>query len=79
MLRSLLIIALVTGMVSAQDWARAKVEKSHRHREWVTVKHDGRNVWSEAGYRAAAPDLLSGMAPNGPAHLISRRAKVPRQ
>src|SRR6185437_16059937 len=30
--------------VMAQDWARAKVEKSTRHREWVTVKHDGRSV-----------------------------------
>ena len=29
---------------SAQDWARAKLEKSPRHREWVTIKHDGRSV-----------------------------------
>ncbi len=84
----------------AQDWARAKVEKSPRHREWVTLKHDGRAVetfvvypevkdkapvvliiheifgmtdWvqdladqvAEAGYIAVAPDLLSGMGPNG--------------
>jgi carboxymethylenebutenolidase len=84
----------------AQDWAREKVEKSPRHREWVTVKHDGRSVetfvvypeskdkrpvvlviheifgmthWvqdladqlAEAGYIAVAPDLLSGMGPNG--------------
>jgi carboxymethylenebutenolidase len=84
----------------AQDWARARLEKSSRHREWVTVKHDGRPVetfvvypeakdkrpvvlviheifgmtdWvqdladqvAEAGYIAVAPDLLSGMAPNG--------------
>lgn len=27
-----------------QDWARAMLEKSPRHREWVTVKHDGRSV-----------------------------------
>ena len=27
-----------------QDWARATLEKSPRHREWVTVKHDGRSV-----------------------------------
>jgi carboxymethylenebutenolidase len=86
--------------VLAQDWARAQVEKSPRHREWVTVKHDGRAVetfvvypeakdktpvvlviheifgmtdWvqdladqvAEAGYIAVAPDLLSGMGPNG--------------
>jgi carboxymethylenebutenolidase len=25
-----------------QDWARAQLEKSSRHREWVTIKHDGR-------------------------------------
>jgi|SRR5271157_286220 len=84
----------------AQDWARQAVDKSPRHREWVTVKHDGRSVetfiaypevsakapvvlviheifgmsdWVEqvadefaaAGYIAVAPDLLSGMAPNG--------------
>src|SRR5271155_5637809 len=85
---------------SAQDWARARLAKSPRHREWVTVKHDGRSVetfvvypeskdkapvvlviheifglsdWvedladqvAEAGYIAVAPDLLSGMGPNG--------------
>lgn len=84
----------------AQDWAKARLEKSPRHREWVTVKHDNRAVetfvvypeskdkrpvvliiheifgmtdWvqdladqvAEAGYIAVAPDLLSGMGPNG--------------
>jgi carboxymethylenebutenolidase len=84
----------------AQDWAKAQVEKSPRHREWITVKHDGRSVetfvvypeakdkrpvvliiheifgmtdWVQdladqvaaAGYIAVAPDLLSGMGPNG--------------
>jgi len=78
----------------------ARLEKSPRHREWVTVKHDGRSVetfvaypeskdktpvvlviheifglsdWAQevadefaaAGYIAVAPDLLSGMGPNG--------------
>lgn len=96
----LMFILLGAQLVSAQDWARARVEKSPRHREWVTVKHDGRSVetfvvypeskdfrpvvlviheifgmtdWvqdladqlAEAGYIAVAPDLLSGMAPNG--------------
>src|SRR5579864_9301460 len=102
MKRLFLLIALFTFLESAiaQDWARAKVEKSPRHREWVTVKHDGRSVetfvaypeskdkrpvvlviheifglsdWvqdladqlAEAGYIAVAPDLLSGMGPNG--------------
>src|SRR5207302_11296180 len=46
MKRILLLVALFTSVPSviAQDWARAKVEKSPRHREWVRVKHDGRPV-----------------------------------
>ncbi|MGC9990530.1 MAG: hypothetical protein ABSC07_18290 [Terriglobales bacterium] len=28
----------------SQPWARARIEKSPRHSEWVPVKHDGRNV-----------------------------------
>ena len=86
-------------MVS-QDWAKARLAKSPRHREWVTVKNGKREVnsfvvfpevknkatavvviheifgmsdWvqsltdqlAEAGYVAIAPDLLSGMGPNG--------------
>lgn len=100
MTRILLFSALALASVSAQDWARTTLEKSPRHREWVTVKHDGRSVetfvvypeskskapvvlviheifgmtdWVQdladqlaaAGYIAVAPDLLSGMAPNG--------------
>src|SRR5467141_4478769 len=97
---TLILIALFTQAVWAQDWARTQLDKSPRHREWITVKHDGRAVetfvvypeskdkrpvvlviheifgmtdWvqdladqvAEAGYIAVAPDLLSGMAPNG--------------
>jgi carboxymethylenebutenolidase len=97
---NLILMLLVAQIVSAQDWARARVEKSPRHREWITVKHNDRSVetfvvypeadnkrpvvlviheifgmtdWvqdladqlAEAGYIAVAPDLLSGMAPNG--------------
>jgi carboxymethylenebutenolidase len=29
---------------NAQDWAKAALEKSPRHREWVPLKHDGRTV-----------------------------------
>jgi carboxymethylenebutenolidase len=96
----LILSLFITQVASAQDWAKAKLEKSPRHREWVTVKHDGRSVetfvvypesksktpvvlviheifgmtdWvqdladqlAEAGYIAVAPDLLSGMGPNG--------------
>ena len=28
----------------SQPWARARIEKSPRHSEWVTLKHNGRNV-----------------------------------
>ena len=103
MKRSLLfIVAVLCAAVSAyaQDWAKARVQKSPRHLEWVTVKHDNREVkyfigfpersdkapavlviheifghtdwvqsvvdeFAAAGYIAIAPDLLSGMAPNG--------------
>jgi len=37
-------LLLASSPASAQDWARAMLEKSPRHREWVTVKHDGRSV-----------------------------------
>jgi carboxymethylenebutenolidase len=94
------LLLFAAPAASAQDWARAQVEKSPRHREWVSVKHGGRTVetlviypeskdkrpvvlviheifgmtdWVEdladqvaaAGYIAVAPDLLSGMGPNG--------------
>jgi carboxymethylenebutenolidase len=95
-----LLVLLAAPFASAQDWARATLEKSPRHREWVTVKHDNRSVetfiaypeskdkrpvvliiheifgmtdWVQdladqvaaAGYVAVAPDLLSGLGPNG--------------
>src|SRR5258708_35766549 len=95
-----LLILCAAQIASAQDWAKAALEKSPRHREWVTVKHEDRSVetfvvypeskaktpvvviiheifgmtdWVQdladqvaaAGYIAVAPDLLSGMGPNG--------------
>src|SRR5260370_30888022 len=95
-----LLILCATPIASAQDWARATLDKSQRHRECVAIKHDGRSVetfvvypeskgktqvvliiheifgmtdWVQdladqvaaAGYIAVAPDLLSGMGPNG--------------
>src|SRR5258708_25486524 len=95
-----LLLLCAAPFAFSQDWARATLEKSPRHREWVTVKHDGRSVetfvvypeskgktpvvliiheifgmtdWVQdladqvaaAGYIAVAPDLLSGMGPNG--------------
>jgi len=99
---ALLFIATLgcANVAAAQDWARERLEKSPRHREWATVKHGDRAVeafivypesktktpvvlviheifgmtdWvqdladqvAEAGYVAVAPDLLSGMGPNG--------------
>lgn len=44
MKRLLLLCGLCALTLSAQDWAKEKLEKSPRHREWVTVKHDGRSV-----------------------------------
>jgi carboxymethylenebutenolidase len=97
---SLVLALLIAHAASAQDWAKAALENSPRHREWVTVKHGDRSVetfvaypeskdkrpvvvviheifgmtdWVQkltdeiaaAGYIAVAPDLLSGMGPNG--------------
>ena len=94
------VIAFVANSSSAQDWAKARLEKSPRHGEWVDIKQGKRDVksfitypevkdkatavvviheifglsdWArgvtdelaEAGYIAIAPDLLSGMGPNG--------------
>src|SRR5260370_37407044 len=39
-----MLILCVAQIASAQDWAKATLEKSPRHREWVTVKHDNRSV-----------------------------------
>src|SRR2546427_5041651 len=47
MKRTILIAVLIAcgaQTASAQDWAKATLEKSPRHWEWVTVKHDGRSV-----------------------------------
>ncbi|MDB6055688.1 MAG: Dienelactone hydrolase [Verrucomicrobiales bacterium] len=96
------LVAMICLLSSAQaqDWAKARLEKSPRHGEWVKIKQGTRTVncfityperkdkapvvvviheifglsdWArsvtdelaEAGYIAIAPDLLSGMAPNG--------------
>jgi carboxymethylenebutenolidase len=98
---SLLVVTFVAApLARGQDWAKAALEKSPRHGEWITVKHGDRAVetfvvypesksktpvvlviheifgmtdWVQdladqvaaAGYIAVAPDLLSGMGPNG--------------
>jgi carboxymethylenebutenolidase len=94
------LLILLALPAAAQEWAKARLEKSSRHQEWIQVKNGDRTVHSfivypevknnatavvviheifgmtewvqgvadqlaEAGYIAIAPDLLSGMAPNG--------------
>ena len=41
---------LMTQAVYAQDWAKSALEKSPRHREWVTIKHDDRSVETFVAY-----------------------------
>jgi carboxymethylenebutenolidase len=89
------------GMPTLDDnWPKAKLDQSPRHREWVSIKYGNRTVqafvvypevkdkapvvlviheifglsnWARsmaddiaaAGYIAIAPDLLSGLGPNG--------------
>ncbi|HEX2852153.1 MAG TPA: dienelactone hydrolase family protein [Opitutaceae bacterium] len=95
-----ILVAFATTATFAQDWAKARFEKSPRHYEWVKIQQGNRQVnafitypevknkatavivihenqgltdWvrgvtdqlAEEGYIAIAPDLLSGMAPNG--------------
>jgi carboxymethylenebutenolidase len=38
------MLAASAAVASAQDWAKARLEKSPRHGEWVKVSHDKRNV-----------------------------------
>ncbi len=45
-----LLLTASAAVLSAQDWAKAQLEKSPRHREWVTVKHDARSVETFVAY-----------------------------
>src|ERR1700757_926183 len=49
---ALFTTALLTmlSVASAQDWAKAKLEKSPRHGEWVKVNYDKRQVESFITY-----------------------------
>jgi carboxymethylenebutenolidase len=97
---AILASSMLSTVAQAQDWAKTALDKSPRHREYVTVEHDGRKVttyvvypeistkapvvvliheifgesdWfklqadeiAAKGYIVVAPDLLSGMGPNG--------------
>ena len=39
-----LALCLWAATASAQEWAKARLEKSPRHHEWVTVKHGNREI-----------------------------------
>jgi len=52
--RIMLGLVVCGAVVSAQDWARTAVDKSPRHREWVTVTHDGRKVETFVAYPEAS-------------------------
>src|SRR5439155_3990728 len=44
-LTTFVVAALVAAVTAqAQDWAKARLEKSPRHLEWVKVKHGDREV-----------------------------------
>jgi carboxymethylenebutenolidase len=95
-----LLLALAAVSTYAQDWAKARLDASPRHHEYITLKHDNRSLqafvvypevknkatvvvliheifglsdWAKEmadelagqGFIVVAPDLLSGMGPNG--------------
>src|SRR5580700_9519683 len=43
-LAALLFVASMTAALHAQDWAKARLEASPRHREYVPLKHGNRTV-----------------------------------
>jgi carboxymethylenebutenolidase len=56
---ALMMAVSISG--SAQEWAKARLDQSPRHREWVAVKHDGRTVQTLVVYPEAkekAPVIL---------------------
>jgi carboxymethylenebutenolidase len=99
-LAAALLLTLAAVATPAQDWAKARLDTSPRHHEYVTLKHDSRSLqafvvypevknkatvvvliheifglsdWAKEmadelagqGFIVVAPDLLSGMGPNG--------------
>src|SRR5438445_10156729 len=47
---SLISALAVTSVTPAQDWAKAKLEKSPRHLEWIKVKQGNREVSCSIAY-----------------------------
>src|SRR5882757_333248 len=44
MLLAAVALLFTAQFAAAQDWAKDQLAKSSRHREWVTIKHNGRSV-----------------------------------
>ena len=56
-----LALSLCASAGHGQEWARARVEKSPRHLEWITVSHDQRQVKCLIGFperKDKAPAVL---------------------
>ena len=56
---ALIVMAATSG--PAQDWAKARLDASPRHHEYVTLKHDGRSVQAFVVYpeaREKAPTVV---------------------
>ncbi len=52
-MKAILILILsffLTTITAAQDFALEQLENSPRHHEWVTVEHDGREVYNFVAY-----------------------------
>jgi carboxymethylenebutenolidase len=46
-------LAITAASAAAQDWAKARLEQSPRHLEWVTIKHGDRQVRCFLGFPEA--------------------------
>lgn len=50
-MRALVLTALVAaGLAGAQEWAKARLEKSPRHLEYITIEHGGRKLTAFIAY-----------------------------
>src|ERR1043166_1732154 len=49
-LLTLILVVCAVSATHAQDWAKARLDKSPRHSEWVKIKHDSREVNSFITY-----------------------------
>src|ERR1700748_862645 len=49
-LAAVMLVALMTASLQAQDWAKTRLEASPRHREYVSLKHGDRTVQARVVY-----------------------------